>query len=638
MTRVYKLFFVIILLPVYAFSQKMPPALKESAKEPVKYIGTVQPDKHYYDGELRHAVGVHHYQAFRANRSGHPEGGMIGWTYNHAPMLAYWNGKFYLEYLSNLKEEHNPPGRTLLLDSENGRDWSNPRVIFPIEALPEINWQGYHIPAGTPSVMHQRMGFYVSPAGRLLVIGFYSYSPTPRVGPNKGQGLGRVVREIYKNGELGPIYFIRYNRHAGWNENNVTWFPFYKTSSDKGFIDACEALLADKLVSLQWWEMEQANDDHFYTLTPPKGMVPKALCYFHRPDNVVVALWKHQLSALSPDNGLTWTPIVRSKTLWSVGAKVWGQRTEDGRYSLVYNHSASHRNRFPLVITTGADGHTFNNMLCLNGQVAPIRYQGIHKNVGPQYIRGIVEGNGNPPGNEEWITYSMNKEDIWVSKIHVPVVGTVDQNVAQNFDAIQTIDDLQYWNLYIPKWAPISIAHDPFNEKNKCLELRDEEPYDYALAERTFPESNQLTVAFRVLQWQVGTSLLIVEVNDRYGHRPMRLRFDPDWLSVDRGKVGPPPIPFSTGKWYCIKIKLDCEKQSYDLAVEGNWVKRDIPFAEQVTSFERLVFRTGPWRGDVRPLILNGVPETPGLYIEDKPGADFKVPVSEFFVDDVKTE
>jgi hypothetical protein len=28
---------------------------------------------------------------------------------------------------------------------------------------------------------------------------------------------------------------------------------------------------------------------------------------------------------------------------------------------------------------------------------------------------------GTPPGGNMWVTYSMNKEDIWISKIPVPV-------------------------------------------------------------------------------------------------------------------------------------------------------------------------------------------------------------------------
>lgn len=112
----------------------------------------------------------------------------------------------------------------------------NPEIIFPEYALPEITYtepgtgRKFHLPEGTKSVMHQRMGFYITRDERLLTLAFYSYSPDSRIGPNRGQGLGRVVREVYKDGSYGPIYFIRYNRHAGWNETN-TRFPFFRTST-----------------------------------------------------------------------------------------------------------------------------------------------------------------------------------------------------------------------------------------------------------------------------------------------------------------------------------------------------------------------------------------------------------------------
>ena len=114
--------------------------------------------------------------------------------------------------------------------------------------------------------MHQRMGFYIAPNGRLLTSGFYSYCATPRHSPNAGNGLGRVIREIKADGSLGPIYFIRYNRHAGFDESNTN-YPFYQTSPDKGFIEACNALLADKLITLQWWEEDRAEDG-FYVINP----------------------------------------------------------------------------------------------------------------------------------------------------------------------------------------------------------------------------------------------------------------------------------------------------------------------------------------------------------------------------------
>ncbi|MBN2355482.1 hypothetical protein JXO59_05175, partial [candidate division KSB1 bacterium] len=351
----------------------------------------------------------------------------------------------------------------------------------------------------------------------------------------------------------------------------------------------------------------------------------------------VVGIWKHQLSALSPDEGESWTPLALSRSLMTCGAKVWGQRTEDGRYALIYNHSATRRNRFPLVVMTGEDGHEYDNMLVVHGEVPPMRFQGIHKNYGPQYIRGIVEGNGDPPGSDMWLTYSVNKEDMWVSRVRIPVTGAVDDAVEENFEKLADESELILWNLYVPQWAPLSIVKDPFDKNNACLELRDEEPYDYALAERIFPESDRVTVAFRIMQQQVGAAKLEFEVHDRHGQRPMRLRFDPDWLSFDRGKVEPKPVPFDQGKWHRIKLLLDCTAQRYDVFVDGVMVRGNIDFADKVTSLERLHFRTGPWRGDVRSFILDGEPGNPGLYQEDLPGADHKVPLSVFLIDDVKT-
>jgi len=584
---------------------KMPPSIKKCAAEPVKYVGTRDTDKHFYDGALRHAVGVQRYQVLRANRSKPLQGESLGWTYNHQPFMTYWNGKFYVHYLSNPIEEHNPPGRTVLAASKDGRHWTKPKVLFPKYRLPEIkkgeHKSPFHIPAGTYSVMHQRMGFYVAPNGRLLALGFYGFCANSRTSPNAGNGLGRVVREIHKDGSFGPVYFIRYNRHAGWNEKN-TDCPFYKESKDEGFLEACETLLQDKLITLQWWEEDRAKDG-FYVIDPANvenafqfgaNMTTfrgagKALCFYHRPDDVVVALWKNRWSALSKDEGRTWTGIARLTTMKTCGAKMWGQQTQDGRFAIVYNQSATEGNRYPLVVITGDDGYRYDNMLCVEGEVPPQRYQGIHRSRGPQYIRGIVEGNGNPPGKHLWNTYSMNKEDIWVSRITVPIKGAVNKHVNQSFEKAGAEADLERWNLYMPKWAPISIVEDPKLDGNKALELRDEAPYDQAIAERAFPQSGTVTVQFRIMVSQLpqGRSLEF-EVTDYKGGRPIRLRFHNNWLYMDRNLVTVKPLSITTGKWYKVTLKLDCNSQNYDLALNGKWVREDIDFGEKVGSLERM--------------------------------------------------
>jgi len=616
------------------FGAARPPSITESAKEPVRCVGAEQPDRRFYDGALRHAVGVHHFQALRANRSHPPEGGKKGWTYNHQPYLAYWNGRFFLQYLSNPIEEHVPPGRTLVMTSMDGRNWSAPRIVFPETRLPENQQGGVFIPESRYSVMHQRMGFYIAPNGRFLTSGFYGITDTPRTAPNNGRGLGRVVREIRRDGSFGPIAFIRYNRHAGYDESNTS-YPFYRTNPDKGFVEACDSLLNDKLMTLAWWEEDRAEDG-FYTI-PLDGKEPKAPCFCRRPDGTVLAVWKGQWSALSPDNGNTWTPLVRSKTLMDCNAKVWIQPTGDGRYALVYNPSATRRNRFPLAVMTSDDCRDFSGLLCLDGEVPPMRYQGQNKNLGPQYVRGIEEGNGEPPGDFLWIAYSRNKEDIWVSRIRIPVAGSVAEHADENFDDIRDASELDFWNLHVPEWAAVSIKDDGSEKGSRYLELRDADPYDYALAERAFPESRNVEISFRVRLQRPGTAVLDVEVQDGRGKRPMRLRLDSNWLMMDAGKVEPEPIAVAPKTWISLRLSMDCRAQKYDLCVDGEWVRKEIAFADSAATLERIIFRTGPYRMDVRSLILDGEPGMPGTYQEDLPGADRPADPSVYWIDDFKT-
>lgn len=632
------------------FAQKMPPPIEKCANEPVKYVGSGIPDAHYFDGKLPHAVGVHHYQVYRANRARPLPGDTAGWTYNHQPFLAYWNGTFYVQYLSDLFQEHTPPGKTLIVTSNDGRHWGQPRVAFPEYTLPEINYQGFHVKAGTKSVMHQRMGFYLAPNGILLTSAFYSYCPTPRTSPNAGTGLGRVVREIKADGTFGPIYFIRYNRHAGWNESNTN-YPFYKTSSDKEFLEACDSLLANKLITLQWWEEDRANDG-FYVINPgdvknaayfSKDIVTskgagKAFNFFHRPDGVVVGLWKNQYSALSPDNGKSWAKIGQNKTLMTDGAKTWGQRTDDGRYVIVHNQSATFRNRFPMTSITSEDGHVFNDLLCLRSDIPARRYQGIHKRSGSQYYRGIIEGNGNPPGDDLWIVYSVNKEDIWIAKIHVPITGIEKNDVQQDFENVKNETELACWNLYEPAWAPLSIVKDPLNSKNHCLELKDEEPLDYAKAERVFPESKQVRLQFKINPAKITMGRnLDIEVQDKQGVRPMKIRLDREWFSFDRKSIEAPlPLPLNQNRWYLFELNLDCRTKSYSLAIDGKTVSDSIPFAQEVNSLQRVVFRTAPYRGEVPAVVLDEASINPaGLNTEDLPGSEEKVEACVYLLDDV---
>ncbi|MCD8210419.1 MAG: glycoside hydrolase family 43 protein, partial [Prevotella sp.] len=189
------------------------------------------PQRH--DGGLSPVIGAHNIQVWRSEK---------GWLYNHQPMIAYWKGKFYLHYLTDPRSEHEPPGKTMLQTSQDGYTWSAPEVLFPEYDVPDgftkPNLPG-EVAKNLKAIMHQRVGFYVSSQDKLIATGNYGVALTPTDDPNDGNGIGRVVREIYQTGEFGPIYFIYYNH--GYNEENNN-FTYYTESKAKAFIKACEEI------------------------------------------------------------------------------------------------------------------------------------------------------------------------------------------------------------------------------------------------------------------------------------------------------------------------------------------------------------------------------------------------------------
>ena len=112
------------------------PAIAQTGQEGVHYTGETLSDPNRHDGGLSPVVGVHNIQTMRSNRE-HPIAAYCDWTYNHQPMMAYWNGRFYQHYLSDPKDEQVPPSRTLLLMSDDGYSWSNPVLLFPEYPVPE---------------------------------------------------------------------------------------------------------------------------------------------------------------------------------------------------------------------------------------------------------------------------------------------------------------------------------------------------------------------------------------------------------------------------------------------------------------------------------------------------------------------
>lgn len=572
---------------VFMADEKLVEELIKYNRDVVHYSGKTiaRPERH--DGGLKPVVGVHTIQTMR---------GATPWTYNHQPMMAYWNGKFYMHYLTDPRHEHEAPGKTMLQTSEDGYTWSEPVELFPEYNVPE-GWtkEGRNFPPAhnLKAVMHQRVGWFAAPNGKLLATGNYGICLTIKDDPNDGNGIGRVVREIKKDGSFGPIYFVYYNH--GFSEKN-TDYPYYKKSKDKGFVAAVDAMLADPMQRMQWVEEADRNDPII-----PLDKPYKAFSGYTLPDGRKVALWKHAVTSISADGGHTWRlqdvngklGCDRAPGFVNSNAKIWGQRLSDGTYATVYNPSEY---RWPLAISLSKDGLDYTTLNLVNGEVTPLRHGGQYKSYGPQYVRGIENNESDHSSlftlhssfpRDLWVTYSNNKEDMWVSRIPVPVRMEATTHANGSFSQFSTLSQLTDWNLYSPQWAPVSL-------QGEWLQLSDCDPYDYAKVERMIPNTKELEVEFDLKTAQNSYGELDIEFVDDAGNVCSRIVVDSTGVIRVKGgaRYGTLLKHYEPGTTYHIKAVLSTSLHRAIYYLNGKKAC-ERQFDTPVESISRIVFRTG---------------------------------------------
>jgi BNR repeat-like domain len=563
------------------------------------------------DGGLPPVVGVQNFQVFRASRDVPEMTDGKGWTYNHHMDIANWAGRLYVAWTNGEKDEDIWPAREVYSTSTDGVNWSSPSELFPMGVSTSL-----------------RAYFFHAPNGKMLVFAGLRVSEEKLDEATKG---GLVVREIRADHSLGEVFKLieapsgktiassstepspqpspaRLSSPQagvpGEGEKLRVALKFYKTSEDAKFVEACEQLLADRPVleqqdygvllgdrRMKWHDVAVGN----------RWMKSfgKAFSFFHRKDGDLVGIAKSGWTVVSSDEGETWSEPVHPKTLVTNLAKVAAQRTADGRYALVYNPKV--KDRFPLAIVTGDDGETFGDMRIVHGEVPRQRYQGENKNLGAQYVRSIAEWarDGSWKDNAMWIVYSSNKEDIWVSRIPLPVKGAEVNPVADRFEDFAVGGIVPGWNTYSPKWAKVGVV-DLLDGQGKALQLEDGDPYDYARAQRVFVESAKVSVEFEVEMAELNRGGLEIELCSAFGgKRPVRIVLEKEGMircAMAEGKekeLG----AFGAGKWVAMRIDADAGTQKYSVVLDGKMVASDFPFVEGATSLARISFRTGEYRG-----------------------------------------
>lgn len=573
----------------------------------VRYTGSTLSDPQRHDGGLAPAIGVHCIQTMRASRE-RPDSAasVMPWTYNHQPMLARWCGKLWMHYLSDPVSEHVPPSQTFMQCSADGVHWTAPQTLFPDYGM------------GKMAVMHQRMGWYVSSKAtgeRLLALGHYGVCLTPKDDPNDGNGIGRVVREVKADGTLGPIFFLYVNHDR--QKGDMRW-PLYTASKDKKFRKACEEILNNPLMWMQMVEECDRNDPRL-----PLKNVYKAFCHYVLPDDsTIVGLWKHALTSQSKDGGKTWTqPVARARGFVNSNAKIWGQRLSDSTFATVYNPAEF---RWPLALSTSVDGEEYTTLNLVHGEMTPLRYGGQYKSHGPQYVRGVeVTDSPLKPGDPMYVAYSVNKEDIWVARIPVPIRTQATLHADDDFSKEGTLDN---WNIMSLIYAPVAV-------ENGKLAIADRDHFDFAKAERVIPATRVLDMEMNVTPMQNNHGELLLELLDNHGNACTRLTFQQDGkLTVKTGaRYNNILQEYSAGKTYALRLHCDLNSRMLTIWVDGKKIGPKILFAP-IENITRLSLRTGGRRTEPT---IDSPADTPAC--QDLPDAGAMDSLAVYYINNVRT-
>lgn len=235
-----------------------------------------------------------------------------------------------------------------------------------------------------------------------------------------------------------------------------------------------------------------------------------------------------------------------------------------------------------------------------------MRYGGFWKDFGPQYVRGIAEGIERPAG-AVWVSYTVNKEDVWVARLPLPITGSEQQKTLAG--------GYEDFTVYAPKWAPVQITAD-------SLRLSDSDPYDYAKAERVLYEADRQSIAFVLLPHQNDHGNLYCELQSPEGQPAVRLVLRQDGKLCVRVAALIPIAAYEAGKKIQLSLHADCMSHSCMIQVDDQPAVT-VSFMTAVKAVSRFVLRTGAPR-------LTPTRETEP--IEDTsyvlPGADEPVPAA----------
>lgn len=346
--------------------------------------------------------------------------------YSHHPQIGHFQGTFYASWSNQQWYEDGPGQRVVCSFSKNGTKWQPPFVCLPSMSGMRKH-RLYYGRVLTPEA-------WVAVDGKMYVVGEVNDRPghdntiadgfeTTESGKKRmlidGRvGWGRIARSVAPNGDMGPIFWLVDDPPAP-----IEGFPQYPDAQNPQFRAVASQInryLANPLHTPAW--------DFFTHTDSPLAVDHHRMCEpsaYRRPDGVIVKLSRdcgpdqsHRMYvSISKDEGKTWTVPVQADIPDNPSKAVSGT-LPNGKIYLVGNQIPGNANpsRDPLVISLSPDGKTFNWAAAIRHGTPPRR--------SPGSGRGFAYPSAMVVGNSLWVIYSINKQDVAISRIPLSELGS----------------------------------------------------------------------------------------------------------------------------------------------------------------------------------------------------------------------
>jgi len=337
-------------------------------------------------------------------------------TYSHHGHITHFRDVLFTTWDNQVNDENGSGQQGLFRRStDRGKTWTPVEELFPP--------QDRRVPASEAFIGTRFMtsnGFAVID-DKLYALTVVSEWTGPAIEEKKRVNVGRLCRSVDKEGNLGELFWL----HDA-PPDPAEGFPSYP-AGDPDLVAKIYDHIKQPGHELQLdFSISRPTSDDNHRVSEP---VPS----YSLDDGTWVRLYRDMgdkdadtqkekedtksrrlYASFSSDNGETWTVPTRTGVPDACARSNAG-KLPDGQVYIINNiipmNPGGLGGRSMLTISLSGDGLNFDRVAIIRYISPPIRHKGLEKTIGYQYPHSVVVG------DDLWVIYSVNKEDMEVTRI-----------------------------------------------------------------------------------------------------------------------------------------------------------------------------------------------------------------------------